>query len=113
MLTKWCKVFIYVLFLYVKHKKLPFLAVLTWFLILVKIQDGGQDGRPLLQTSQASSYATTHEIYLILLRRSKAFLWKQNRFEILQHIKNSKEGFHQPPPLVPQWGYEFACTSKS
>ena len=28
----------------VKHKKLPFIAVLTWFLILGKIQDGGQDG---------------------------------------------------------------------
>ena len=27
-----------------KHKKSPFLAVLTWFLILGKIQDGGQDG---------------------------------------------------------------------
>ena len=49
-------------------------------------------------TSQASSSATTHKIYLILLRRSKAFHWRQNRFEILQHIKNSGEGFHQPPP---------------
>ena len=29
--------------LHVKRKKLPFLAVLTWFLILDKIQDGGQD----------------------------------------------------------------------
>ena len=29
---------------HVKHKKIPFLAVLTWFLILGKIQDGGQDG---------------------------------------------------------------------
>ena len=28
----------------VKHKTLAFLAVLTWFLILGKIQDGGQDG---------------------------------------------------------------------
>ena len=30
--------------LHVEHKKLPFMAVLTWFLILCKIQDGGQDG---------------------------------------------------------------------
>ena len=29
---------------HVKYKKLIFLAVLTWFLILGKIQDGGQDG---------------------------------------------------------------------
>ena len=30
--------------LHVQHKKLPFIAVLTWFLILGKIQDGSQDG---------------------------------------------------------------------
>ena len=30
--------------LHVKHKKLPFLAVFPWFLILSKIQDGSQDG---------------------------------------------------------------------
>ena len=30
----------------------------------------------------------------LVLRRSKAF---KNRFEILQHIKNSREEFHQPP----------------
>ena len=27
--------------LHVKYKKLPFLGILTWFLILGKIQDGG------------------------------------------------------------------------
>ena len=43
-------------------------------------------------TSKASSSATVHKIYLILLRRSKAFQWRQNRFEILQHIKISGEG---------------------
>ena len=30
--------------LHVKHKNSPFIAILTWFLILGKIQDGGQDG---------------------------------------------------------------------
>ena len=30
--------------LHVEHKKLPFTAILTWFLILGKIQDGGQEG---------------------------------------------------------------------
>jgi len=30
--------------LHVMHKKLPFIAILTLFLILGKIQDGGQDG---------------------------------------------------------------------
>ena len=77
---------------YVKHKKAPFLAVFT---------------RPLLVTSQASSSATTYKIYLILLRRSKAFHLRQNPFEVLQHINNSKEGFNQPPsppPLYHGWG---------
>ena len=27
--------------LHVKYKKLPFIVILTWFLILGKIQDGG------------------------------------------------------------------------
>ena len=48
--------------------------------------------------SQASSIATTHKIYLILLSRSNAFHWRQNRFKILLHIKTSREGLHQPPP---------------
>ena len=65
--------------LYVKHKKVLFLAVFT---------------RPLLVTPQASSRATTYKIYLILLRRSKAFHLRQNPFEILQHNKNSREGFN-------------------
>ena len=84
---------------YVKHKKAPFLAVFT---------------RPLLVTSQASSSATTYKIYLILLRRSKAFHLRQNPFEVLQHIKNSKEGFNQPPsppPLYHGGGYEFSRAS--
>ena len=41
----------------------------------------------------------------VVLRRSKAF---KNRFEILQHIKNSGEKFHPPPASlsldVPRWG---------
>ena len=48
--------------------------------------------RPCLVTSQASSSATTHKIYLMLLRRSKAFHWGQNRFEILQHLKTLGRG---------------------
>ena len=37
---------------------------------------------------------------------SKAFHWRL-RFEILRHIKNSEDGFHQgtPLPLLTQWGY--------
>ena len=53
--------------------------------------------RPLLVTSQASSSATSHKIYLIVLIGSKAFHWRQNHFEILHHIKNSGKGFNQFP----------------
>ena len=48
--------------------------------------------------SQASSIATTHKIYLMLLSRSNAFHWRQNHFKILLHTKTSREGLHQPPP---------------
>ena len=41
---KWCKVIIYVLFYMLSAKKLLILTVLTWSLILDKIQDGGGDG---------------------------------------------------------------------
>ena len=90
---KWCKVISIVrVILSVKRKKIFILTVFTWFLILDKIQDGG----------------------LILYRRLKAFYWRQNRFEVLQHIKNPTGGVLStpPPPLVPRWGYDFACTSE-
>ena len=73
-------------------------------------------------TSQASSSDTVRKIYLILLRRSKAFQWRQNRYEILQHIKNSEEGqwgIQGRAPLIfrPKWGPEgrkkFFCRPPS
>ena len=79
--------------LHVKHKKLPFIAVLTRFLIIGKIQDGGHCWRH----HRLPAAPPPNKIYLFLLRRSKAFHWRQNRFEILQHIKNAGEGFYQPP----------------
>ena len=85
----------YVLF-YVKHKKVNnargfYITFNSWWNL--RWRPGWQ---PYLVTSQASRSATTHEIYLVLLRRSKAFNWRQNRFQILPHIENSGEGFHQP-----------------
>ena len=50
--------------LQVKRKKLM-LTAFTWFLIPNKIQDGDQDSTCLV-TSQTSSSATNHKIYLIL-----------------------------------------------
>jgi len=37
---KWCKVLIYLLFYMSSKKKIPFITVVMWFLILGKIQDG-------------------------------------------------------------------------
>ena len=37
---------------------------------------------------------STCRLSVVLLRTSKAFQWRQNRFEILQHVKNSGERFH-------------------
>ena len=90
--------------LHVKHRKLSFIAILTWFLILGEIQDGDHcwwrhrppAAPPLIKNKTR------------LLSRSKAFHWRQNRFKILQIIliKNSGEGFHPPPlpPSIPRWG---------
>ena len=96
---------------HVKHKKLPFLAVLTWhFQFLVKSKMAAK--MTTIAGDAGLNCSTTHKIYLILLRRSKAFHQRQNRFKILQHIKNSGEGLHPSTPPVPRWGYEFACSSE-
>ena len=95
--------------LHAKHQKLLFIAVLNWFLTLGKIKDGDHccwchrppaAPPPIKYISscwKGQRLSTEGKIVLI---------------EILQHTKNSGEGFHQPPsphPLVPHWGYEFVC----
>ena len=72
---------------HVKHKELLFLPVLTWFQILGKIQDGGQDGDPSTKGKIVSKYCNIS--------------------------KTPGTGYiHPPPPLLPRWGYEFSCTSE-
>ena len=88
--------------LHVKHRKLSFIAILTWFLILGEIQDSDHcwwchrppAAPPLIKNKTR------------LLSRSKAFHWRQKRFKILQIIliKNSGEGSYPPPPPIPRWG---------
>ena len=95
--------------LHVKHKKLSFIAILTWFLILGEIQDGNHcwwRHWPPSAPPPVNKIINNKWINLILLSRSKAFHWRQNRFKILQIIliKNSVEGFHSPLPLIPRWG---------
>ena len=102
--------------LYVRHKKNTISRRYNLIFNSFVKSDMVAKMAPLLVTSQASSSAATDKIYLILLRRSKAAVHlRQNRFEILQHIKNSREGSHQPPPPPLnglRWGYEFACMSE-
>ena len=88
---------------HVKYKKLIFLAVLTWFLILGKIQDGGQDGDhccwchippaaqpPIKYTSSC---------------------WENQRLFakgiIVSKYHKLRGRGPSPPPLVPRWGYEL------
>ena len=98
-----------------KAQKVPFLAVFTWFPVLGKMMR--KDGAKMANIiGGVTGLQHRLEIYLTSIRRSKVFDWRQNRFEILQHIKNSGKGFHPTPPpsphLIPGWGYEFACTSE-
>ena len=76
-LYPWGPVYLCVIF-HVQHKRLPYLAVLACFQFsacfqfLVKSKMAAKMAT-IFVTSQASSSATTHKIYLILLRRSMAF----------------------------------------
>ena len=88
-----------------KAQKVPFLAVFTWFPVLGKMMR--KDGAKMANIiGGVTGLQHRLEIYLTSIRRSKVFDWRQNRFEILQHIKNSGKGFHPtpPPPTLYQGG---------
>ena len=85
---------------HVKYKKLIFLAVLTWFLILGKIQDGDHccwrhiplaAQLPLKYTSSCSENQR-------LFAKGK----------IVSKYRKLRGRGSFPPRLVPRWGYEFA-----
>ena len=78
-MMKWCKGLIYVLF-YVWSTKITVYC-----------------GFNLISNSWSNPRWRTRWRPLLLSSR-------QNRFEILQHIKISGEGFHQPPPPPPPTG---------
>ena len=89
---------------HVKYKKLIFLAVLTWFSILGKIQDGSQDGDhccwrhvPLaaqLPLKYTSSCSENQRIFA--------------KGKIVSKYRKLRGTGPSSPPLVPRWGYEFA-----
>ena len=102
-LLKSCKVLIYVLFFHVKYKQLPFpgahqpfLAVLTWFIILVKIKDGDHCwGRHIFPAaSPPIKYTTSCYKDQRLFTKGKIVLKYCD-------IKKLRKGVPSPPPPPP------------
>ena len=95
---------------HIEHKKI-FLAVLSWFLILGKIQGGGQDGDHCWWRQRPPAAPPP--------LKYTSSCWEDQRFStkgkiVLKYCSISKTpgrgSIH--PLLVPRWGYEFACTSE-
>ena len=62
--------------------------------------------RTCLVTLQASSSANTHEIYLILWRRWKAFHWRHFFGKYCSISKTQERGFINFPLSVQRWGHD-------
>ena len=98
---KWCKVIIYVLFYMLSAKKLLILTVLTWSLILDKIQDGGGDGDHVWWRHRSPAapppikYARFCGENQRISTEGKIFSKYCNRSKTLRG-----EGGHQPPPTT-------------
>ena len=97
----WVKVHVFSTFFKNKimpSQKLLFPAVLTWFLILGKIQDGSQDGDHCWWRHRPPAAPPPMKYTCSLVKKIKGFPLKVKLFQILQHIKNTGEGFHPSPP---------------
>ena len=81
---------------HVKHKKLPFLAVYTWFLIPGKIQDGGQDDH---HCCDVAGLQHRHHPWKIrhLVKKIKGFLLKVKSFHNTATYQKLEEGVPSPP----------------
>ena len=90
-------------------QKIRFIAVLIWFLILGKVEDGGQGVDHCCWRHRAPA-APPPIKYTSSWERSKAFHWRQKCFEIPQHIKKTLgEVPSTLTPLVLRWGYKSVC----
>ena len=113
---KWCKVIIYVLFYMLSAKKLLILTVLTWSLILDKIQDGGGDGDHVRwrHRSPAAPPPIKYTWFCGENQRISTEGKKSFRNTATDQKPCGGRGAISlpPPPLVPRLGYDFACMSE-
>ena len=96
--------------LYVKHKKLPFLAVLAWFPIVDKIQDNNHcwwRHRPPAASPPIKYTSSCWEDQRLSTEGKIASKYCNISKTLGRGSMNNHPSF-----LVPQWGYEFSCTSE-
>ena len=90
--------------LHVKRKKTNS-HCFTWFLILDKIQDGGQDGDHLWWRHRPPAAPPPIKYTLScredLLLKIKGFQLKAKIVSKYCNIQKTQGGFHQPPPPLP------------
>ena len=93
--------------LHVKHKKLPFIAILTWFLAKTKMATIFGDVTVLQQ--HHPPWNIPHLVSNIkgFPLKAKSFL-NTATYQKLWGGVPSTSGLY----LVPRWGYEFACKSE-
>ena len=103
---KWCKVIIYVI-LHVKRKKLFILIVSTWFLILDKIQDSDH-----VWWRHRPPAAPPLIKYTSSWREDRRLSTEGKTVPKHPNISKPQGGGVHHPPLIPRWGYDFACTSE-
>ena len=88
--------------LHVKHRKLSFIAILTWFLILGEIQDG--DHCWWRHRPPAAAPPIKNKPHLVEYIKGFPLKAKSFRNTANYHDQNFGEGFHPPLPLIPRWG---------
>ena len=102
-------------YVHVKNKKtIHFLALLTWFLLLGKIQDGSLDGNHVLwryrpaATPPPIKYTSSCREDQRLSTGSKIV----SKYCSISKTRAGDRGSINPFPLKPWWGYDFSCTSE-
>ena len=103
---KWCKVIIYVLFYMLKAKKYSFSLFLPDFRFLIKSKMATMFG------DVTDPQQRRHSLNIPRLEEIKGFPLKAKPFRNTLTYQNLGGGGGHHPPLIPRWGYDFACTSE-